>query len=241
MTFPWVPRIPPLAPGVIQVHRFTLAAPPARREALLALLTDDERQRASGYFFPVHQERFVVGRATLRLILSPHLGTQPSAVRLRVGPHGKPALHDDTALRFNLSHCEDCAVCAVTTGHDVGIDVEAVRERPLLHQVAQRFFSPVEAQEVLSAPAPAQLRRFLTCWTRKEAFIKACGGGLSIPLDGFQVTTQGPARLLATPWAPDEVERWSLMDVDVGPDHVAALAVGAGNHVVEQVRWEEPG
>jgi 4'-phosphopantetheinyl transferase len=170
-----------------------------------------------------------VGRATLRRILSHYTGIAPAALAFTYNAFGKPALALDqnpASLEFNLSHTGDQALCAVTYGHAVGVDVEAIKELDYV-QLAGTVFSAYE-QATLQQLAPAdQPLAFFNGWTRKEAYIKAHGKGLSMPLADFDVTLapHEPVRLLATRPDPAEAARWSLFGWSIGATCVAALAV----------------
>src|SRR5206468_3118518 len=137
------------------------------------------------------------------------------------GVYGKPALTRASAsepVRFNLSHSGSLALVAVTAGRDVGVDVERVRPEPNLEQIASRFFSAREAATLHALPVRLRTKAFFACWTRKEAFVKARGNGLSQQLDEFDVSLAPgePARLLRTGWDPKEVTAWSLYELEAG-------------------------
>jgi 4'-phosphopantetheinyl transferase len=172
----------------------------------------------------------------LRTILGRYLDVAPGTVRFCYGPHGKPALiaemAEQTGVRFNVAHSHDLALYAVTRGREVGIDVERIRAEVASTEIAQRFFSPAEVAALCALPDELQTEAFFACWTRKEAYIKATGGGLSHPLDGFDVSlTPGePVVALRTHADPQEAARWSLRALDPGPGYAAAVAV-------EATRW----
>jgi 4'-phosphopantetheinyl transferase len=171
----------------VEVWTATLAAEPAELEALGALLSPDERERAARFAFAELRARFVVGRATLRRLLGAELQRPPGSLRFEYGPEGKPALLDAGDLRFNLAHSGELALYAIARGRAVGVDVERVRELRDADAVARRFFAPAEAEALRELPAERRPLAFFTCWTRKEAYVKARGGGLGLGLDSFQV------------------------------------------------------
>ena len=159
--------------------------------ALTALLSDAERQRAGRFAFDRDRRRFTVARARLRQLLAAQLGVEPESVELAYGTHGKPALarhSTDSHLRFNVSHSEDVAVYAFAGGREVGIDVEVVRTITDADDIAARSFSRHENEAYLALDPRDKPLGFFNCWTRKEAFIKALGDGLSHPLDRFDVS-----------------------------------------------------
>ena len=193
-------------------------------QAFQALLSPDERERAARFRFPLHQQRFVVGRGMLRTILGLRLGTDPHALSFRYGPFGKPYLADgSSALIFNVAHSERHFVVAVTTGHHLGVDLETRRCIPECHDLVRHVFSEHE-QEEFTRELPAY-EAFLRGWTRKEAVLKAAGSGLS---KAKQVTVG----LCAHPRQRrvlDQCNRaWTILDL-AHPDCVAALAVSASD------------
>ena len=205
-----------------------------RSEALragAAVLTDEERDRARRFVFDRDRDRFIGARACLRQLLAARLGTPPDSVDLVYGAHGKPALapgYADTGLRFNVSHCDDLTLYAFSCGREIGIDVEAVRPIGDADDIAARFFSQREnrAYRVLE-PSDRPLG-FFQCWTRKEAFIKALGDGLSYPLDRFDVSlTPGePAQILRVEDTPGDRCGWRLESWSPAPGFVAAVVMG---------------
>jgi 4'-phosphopantetheinyl transferase len=193
--------------------------------ALEPLLSEDEIARANRFRFGRDRRRYVAGRAVLRTVLGRYLRRDPASLAFRYGRYGRPELAE---LSFNVSHSEDTAVVAVASGTEVGVDIERLRPEPAEEEVAERFFSPSEVEALRSLRRGEQPRAFLACWTRKEAFIKALGNGLSLALDSFDVTLRpgdAPA-LTRTAWSSSEPGRWGLFDLSARfPGHVAALAV----------------
>lgn len=221
--------VAPLGEGI---HLWTIALDrSAERCAQDAeLLSDGEAARAARFHYARDRGRFIVGRAALRRILGHYMGKAPETLRFSYGPWGKPGLdvrQADRPLAFNLSHSRALALLAVAQDCALGADVEWVRNSKDLERLAQRFFAPPEVVE-LSAIGPSRyVTAFFACWTRKEAFLKAFGAGLSVPLDGFCVSVDPdkPARLHSTAWRPGEAERWSLADVAIDRDIRAAIAI----------------
>src|SRR5207249_8265351 len=151
------------------------------------------------------RDRFIVGRAVLRLILAGYVHELPRRLRFDYGPHGKPALaHDGKphATHFNVSHSQGLAVYAITRGKEIGIDIEYVCPARSIDAVAETAFSPWELAALQSLPPDRRQIAFFTCWTRKEAYLKARGEGLSLPLEQFDVSLAPgePAALLDTRW-----------------------------------------
>lgn len=166
-------------------------------EVLAGALSEEERARAARFVMPHLTERFIVAHAFLRDVLGAYLDLPPAAVRLAVSELGKPRLQG-AELAFNLSHSAHLAVLAVGP-RELGVDVEQIRDDVLRERIAERFFSSHEVSMLNALPAHQQPAGFFNCWTRKEAYLKALGDGLRIPLDRFDVTLapEDPPRLLA--------------------------------------------
>jgi 4'-phosphopantetheinyl transferase len=192
------------------------------------LLSDTERHRAARFVFDRDRNRFVLARARLRQLLALRLGTEPGSVELTQDVHGKPALAQclsDSGLRFNLSHSNDVAVFAFASGCEVGIDVEAVRVMDDADAIAARFFSVAENKAYLELDPGDRVPGFFNCWTRKEAFVKAIGEGLSYRLDRFDVSLAPgePARILRVDDKPGDACGWHLDAFNPIPGYVAAV------------------
>ncbi len=193
----------------------------------LSWLSEEETARAERFRFDRHRRAFVIGRAALRALLARYLGLEAVAIQFVHGPQGKPALADPScSLRFNASNSGSLAAYAFTTGCEIGVDVE--QHRPLcdFESIAGRFFSPEETAELLDLSPNEKTAGFFNCWTRKEAFIKAMGGGLSIPLDSFRVTLQPgvPARIVSLDGSDEAARGWTLHHFDPAPAYAGAIA-----------------
>jgi len=226
----WSPSPESLSFQTDEVHvwRFELEQPEHLVEEFRTTLEEDEVHRANRFHFEKHRRAFLVGRGFLRYVLGHYLETKPEALRFSYSTYGKPALngeHKSSPLRFNMSHSHGLGLFAVTENNELGVDVEHVRADFASEDIARRFFSPCEVEAFNALPKEERVAAFFRCWTRKEAFIKATGRGLSQPLDGFDVTLGPgePARLLRAD--EDVASRWSLSDLDAGVDYAAALAV----------------
>lgn len=223
------PREPALPGGEVHVWRAHLDRPAAEMATLAQRLAAAEVERADRFYFERDRRRFVAGRAIVRTLLGRYLGMAAEAIRFAYGPQGKPALAagcGDGSLTFNLSHSHDLALFAFGRGRALGVDVEWVRPLTDAVAVARRFFSPREVAVVQAAPAARRETVFLEIWTRKEAYIKALGEGLSRPLAGFSVDAgreRGP--LLEVEGDAAEAGRWRLQPLVPGADYVAAVAV----------------
>ena len=202
-----------LPSGEAHVWRTRLEQPQERVDEFLRTLDDDERARASRFHFEKHRRNFVVGRGVLRLLLGRYLGTRPEDVRFEYGAQGKPLLggeHRAESLRFNASHSGEMALYAFMRDCEIGVDVEIIKGDFATEEIAERFFSAPEIAALRALPVIEKPAAFFRCWTRKEAYIKAIGSGLSHPLDQFDVTAEIPG--------------WSILDLDVEGGYAAALA-----------------
>ncbi|MGV3772895.1 MAG: 4'-phosphopantetheinyl transferase family protein [Verrucomicrobiales bacterium] len=189
------------------------------------LLTLDELDKASRFKFPVHRQRFIHGRGILRILLGHYLGKQPQEVQIGYGPSGKPMI--ESALSFNLAHSGQMAVYAFSFEGALGIDVERVHAIPEMSGVAKIFFSPQEYDEWKSLPASEQEVAFFNCWTRKEAFVKAVGVGISELLKEFVVSFApgtDPELLHLDP-KHGRKEFWKIISFEPAKGYLGAVAV----------------
>jgi len=212
----------------IDVVVMPLMGAPEVVRASAAVLSDAERHRARRFVFDRDSRRFVVARARLRELLAERLGVRAHQVEFEYGAHGKPALSRrfaDSDLHFSVSHCDDLAAYAFSSGHAIGIDVEAVRVMADADDLAARCFSRREHATYRTLKPPDKPLGFFNCWTRKEAFVKALGGGLSIPLDRFDVTLapEEPAEVLRVESTPGDCG-WRLDSSCPAAGYVAAIA-----------------
>lgn len=211
----------------VHVWQASLDREGAEVSRLRGLLAADERARADRFRFERDRSRYTVGRGVLRILLGRYLDLPAQDVAVEYGSFHKPRLADGR-LWFNVSHSGPLAMFAFTTAGEVGIDVELDDRDFAQERIAERFFSPAEVSALRSLPQPLQPLGFLTCWTRKEAFIKARGDGMSLALDSFDVTLDpgAPALLLRTAWSEVEPRQWSFRDIsDPSAGYVAAVAV----------------
>ncbi|MFN2385464.1 MAG: 4'-phosphopantetheinyl transferase superfamily protein [Thermoanaerobaculia bacterium] len=219
------------SPADVDVWRIDLERAAGSIPGMDATLAEAERDRAGRFVFDGDRERFLAAHGVLREILARYLRRDPAGILFRTTGYGKPSLEAGSApdpddLRFNLSHSGDRALCAVTREREIGVDIEKIRNDFSVYELAERFFSPAEVAALRALPENSLREGFFTCWTRKEAFIKARGEGLSIPLDSFDVTVGpgSPARLLAVRGA-QEAARWTIRELPAGSGYVAAVAV----------------
>jgi 4'-phosphopantetheinyl transferase len=202
------------------------------QRSLRSTLSQDELERAARFRFRRDAERFVAGRGQLRRILAGLLECDPAALRFAYGPSGKPSLRGGADLSFNLAHTQALGLLAVTADAKVGVDIES-HSAPVqdCEELAHGFFAPAEVRTLMALPRSQRDVAFLRCWTRKEAYVKALGDGLQLPLEDFAVSLAPgtPARLR---WCrrAGELERWTLMDLSELCGERAAK-IGSGSAV----------
>ena len=197
----------------------------------LPILADEERERADRFHFDHDRHRYIVARGRLRQLLGQHLDLAPEAVKLAYTTYGKPYLPHQPDLHFNVSHSQQFGLLALAWGQRLGVDIEVIRPLTDMSALVHRFFAPAEISVWQSLLAQQQADAFFCCWTRKEAFIKAIGEGLSYPLDQFEVSLHPdePARLLTIQGSPTAAQQWEMVSIRPFPQTVAALLVEAKN------------
>ena len=236
------PKTLVLPNNAVHVWRASLHVSTSYLRTLEDMLTADEHARAERFYFQKHREHFIAGRGLLRNILSRYLDREPDQLRFCYNSYGKPALTEEAGaeeLCFNLSHSHGIALYAITCGREIGIDIEYFRPDVEAEKLAERFFSPREAAVLRALPEHLRKEGFFNCWTRKEAYIKAEGKGMSIPLSAFDVSlTPGePAALLRSQSHPQETSRWSLQALSPEPGYTAALAVKGHDWELKCWQW----
>lgn len=235
----WADGLNTLEPGDSETHVWRIPLANAQSaEQHLALLSEDERVRVRRFYFPKHGIRYAVAHSALRQILAQYTSTRAVDLQFATGEHGKPELtnavaHNGQSLQFNLSHSGDMALVAVSRHGAVGVDVERWRDHIQHLEIAERFFSEYEREALRSLPGdvPAGepiLRGFFSTWSRKEAYLKATGQGISRGLHHFDVTMartpdDQQAELLADRLDPTAVGRWVMYNIHVAPGYSAAL------------------
>lgn len=217
-----------------EVHLWlvSLDAPALPASRWMTWLDPDERERAARMHFARDRHRQAASRALLRSVLGRYVGAPPQDLRFRHGPQGKPFI--DTvqglaAVEFNMSHSAGWAVIGVCRRGAIGVDLEAHRDISDWLDIARGNFTQDECSALLATPAQRRGDAFFACWTRKEAVVKALGGGLSVPLDSFEVSVEpdAPARLRSIDGSSDAADGWSLWGLQPLPNVTAAVAVSA--------------
>lgn len=216
-----------LGPGVVHLWQRRLDARAEELSACYRLLSSEEQDRARRFRVERPRSEFVLTRGTLRSLLALYLGSSPQEVRLRYALQGKPALEGDSDLSFNVSHTDGLALMGFVKRRSIGVDVENLDRKIEAERLAERFFSQRERQALRTLRGDELQAAFFRCWTRKEAYIKAIGDGLSLPLHQFDVSIAESDRdaLLGTRPDPAEAARWTVCDVSLGPPFAAAVTV----------------
>ena len=240
----WPPPPADLTLDTNDVHVWcTFLDRPRQQQDLLWLsLAAAEKARAKRFYFERDKNRFIVARGVLRAILGRYLDVAPKQIAFAYGEHGKPELAPAFAgsgLQFNLSHSQGVALYAVSRHRTLGIDVEQIRSLDDGARIAERFFSSWENAVFTAVPDPQKPTAFFNCWTRKEAYIKAIGEGLSCPLDAFDVSLapDEPARLLRIRGSEAAAARWSLFTLSPAAGYVGAVVVEGGNGRLSYWQW----
>lgn len=222
-------RFPGLALDVMEVHLWQAALDGRPVDIFESFLSPDELTRANRFHFIKDRNHFVVARGLLRNLLAAYLGVNCAELRFSYGAQGKPflLLDSQTQINFNVSHSHGRAAFAFSRGRELGVDLEYVKDDFDAGLVAKRFFSRAEVLSLRTVRADLRNQAFFNCWTRKEAYIKARGEGLSMPLDQFDVTLRPdePAALLNNYREEREVSRWSMQSIPAPAGHAGALVV----------------
>jgi len=237
------PRDLSLAEQEIHMWRVPLDVPADAVAGLLEILSVEERARMQGYKFERDARHFGVSRARLRVILGGYTGMPPRDVHIDYLEHGKPALRLSSCpppICFNASHSGGLSVVAVALGREVGVDIEKIRPFPEAESIAERFFTPGERDALRHLSVEDKEPGFFRCWTRKEAYIKARGSGLTFELNRFEVTVDGglPPRLCHVDGRMDEAQRWWMADVQPGPGYVGAVVADGASARLQL--WDFP-
>jgi len=228
-------------PGNVDVWELSLTLDAEILNRGRSILSPDERERADRFHFAQDSRRFTAARLGMRTILSEYLDIGPQSVSFAYSEKGKPELAAAhlQALQFNLSHSHEHALLAVALGNKIGVDIEYIKSEVNADDIASSYFSPHECDILRHLSADQKLEAFYACWTRKEAYAKAKGAGLSLEFKSFDVTF-GPHDLPALSRAEDRVDqhlRWCFYNLEAPPQYVAALVVEGSEHHITRRRW----
>lgn len=225
-------RFEPLVLPREEVHlwRVDLAAVADGELRWLKILSPDEQTKAARFHFARDRRRFASTRAVLRTVLGAYLGSEPENIVFAYARKGKPFLKPRIfaeSIDFNVSHSGDVALLVFSRGRSVGVDVEQIRDNLDTLAIARRYFSAHEQSQLAAFPPGERSAGFFRCWTRKEAYIKARGDGLSLPLDSFDVSLEArnQTALLGCRTDDTDITMWPLQDIAVGKGYASAICV----------------
>jgi len=245
MTSPWPSRSQPVDLGTAEAHLWVidLDLVPERLPDFRSTLSPDEEERASRFLKSVDARRYTAARASLRRLLGAYIGIEPGRLRFTYDRFGKPGLGGElsaASVRFSVSHSGDRGLFGFVREHRIGVDLEHIRADIDVENLAKNHFSPREFQKLRSLSSDRQLEAFFCCWTRKEAYLKGRGEGVSYGLDRVEVSMSPgePAAILRAFDDPDVIRRWTLEHLRPAPDYLGAAAVEANNINFECFQWE---
>lgn len=235
------PEKPNMQVGELHVWRASLDVNVATLKKYQSILSKEEIRRANKFRFDKDRNHFITARGILRQLLANYLQMDPAEVVFHYGSHGKPGLNHNAELRFNLSHSAGVAILGFVRDYSIGIDLEKIKSNIEFEEIANHFFAKKEITALLGLPIKKRALGFFNCWTRKEAFIKAKGSGLSFPLDQFEVSLlpDEPAKLLETYWDKKELGNWSLYALDPGVGFVGAVAINGPVNMLRYWQWDD--
>jgi 4'-phosphopantetheinyl transferase len=226
----------------VHIWQAALDLPSSTVQELREVLTNDEKARAEQFHFDRDKQRFIAARGMLREILAFYLEVKAGELRFDYGRNDKPKLSDtfgNKAICFNLSHSQGIALYGLTQGRAIGVDIEYIRDISEIEQIVEQFFSTKENDLFRTLPENLKKETFFNCWTRKEAFVKAVGDGLSFPLDKFDVSLSPgePARLMRIEGDSKAPSRWTIHELKPSSGFAAAFAVEGRSWQLHCWQW----
>jgi 4'-phosphopantetheinyl transferase len=231
--------MPDTGAATVDVWRAHLVSRPGELCRIARCLDDAEQQRAARFRFQRDRDRFLASRGLLRHILASYLNTPPERIRFGYAREGKPFLLEHPDVHFNLSHAEDVLVVGVARGRVLGLDVERMFSEAVMEEVSAAVLSNPERGLLEGLNAGERREWFVRLWTRKEAYIKADGRGMSLRLAGIDVSTcPNHVRLIGN--APDDwrvSQRWAVRELAVGSGYAAALVAEGLDWQVAYLDW----
>jgi 4'-phosphopantetheinyl transferase len=220
----------------IHIWDVNLHRPQLEIRELRECLTEQERYRAAKFINPVHGDRWTVARGYLRQILSRYLDRPPAQIVFNYAQQGKPEI-EGNPIQFNLSHSHDRAVYGISAQHPIGIDIEQI-EPIAVAELVDRFFSSAERSVFHTLPESERRAAFFHAWTQKEAYLKACGTGLSTSLDLIEVSIDphAPAQIISSPTAD---RTWQIRKLEISLDYAGAVVIGGDFNSIEMIKLEQ--
>ncbi len=196
----------------------------------ISILSDEEKKKASAFRFSDDRARYIISHAVLRLLLSEYLGEKPEEIVFYTDNRGKPYILLDSKcpdIFFNLSHSHEIALIAIYRGQEIGVDIEYISRTINSDGIARRFFTINENKKLNSLSGKLRKEAFFRCWTRKEAFLKAKGLGLSGSLKSFEVSILPDEKpeIISIDGLPSEKNEWSLFDIIHIKNYIGAIAI----------------
>jgi 4'-phosphopantetheinyl transferase len=233
-------QIVPLSPEIPHIWVVELSVAEGSLVAYYGLLSKDERNRAARFKFNKDRNKYIICRGALRELSAKYLKMNPKEIVFEYSEFGKPKFTHKTSVRFNVSHSGDFALIGFIENHSIGVDIELIKYDFDVLEIAHNFFSRKEMEALQGMPINLQHIGFFRCWTRKEAFIKAEGSGLSFPLNSFAVSIHADesAVLLETDWDKEEKEKWELYPFVPVHNYRAAMAVKGKINSVVVNEWQ---
>jgi len=195
-----------------------------------ALLSAPEKQRQRRFYFPRHRHQYLVTRALIRTLLSLYDDVPPTRWEFSKNQYGRPEIAEGIGslpIRFNLSHTDGLIVCGIMLDHHIGVDTENLKRNNRALSIADRYFSRSEVQALRQQPKAFQKQRFFDYWTLKEAYIKARGRGLSLPLRhfSFHIPRNAPITISFDCQIADDPSQWQFWRFKASPQHQVAVGV----------------
>jgi 4'-phosphopantetheinyl transferase len=233
-----------------EIHLWLASAVQINAEPLKKYLNKNEQARAQRYFCKEDKTRSIISRGILRSLLANYLNEEPQDIEFIypcvcgnsdcLTSRRKPELANKSEIQFNVSHSGDLITYAFTKNARIGVDIEQHSDKTDIKNISESFFNPSEAKALRALPSDIQRDAFCQCWTRKEAYMKAHGSGLSHGLDKFEISVSPfeQPRLLEDILYPEEVSRWNLIDFKPSPNYSGALAIDASDFRLKYFLWD---
>ena len=233
-----------LAHTEVHVWHASLEQPPEVARELETVLTEEDQKRAGRFRYPAHRRSFIASRGILRILIHRYTGIRPDQISFNYNMAGKPYLAGPASisgLSFNLSHAGLLVLFAFSRGRQVGVDVECIRPIEEMDRIASWNFSPGEYRIFQRLPEESKLQAFYNCWSRKEAFLKAVGDGLSFPLHEIEVFfgNQYPDTVQGISWGEEAAQQWSMHDIEIPDGYAASLVVEGYEYSVSHHQWTQ--
>lgn len=230
----WIkpPETLTLEANQVDIWRLSLELVPDSVKSDLSSLSAEEAEKADSFKFDKDKHRYIVSHTFVRNVLSRYLNVDPVTIEFDVNEYGKPSIKDG-GVEFNMSHSVDYVLMAVTNAGRIGIDIEQIRMGIASHVIVRQYFSPAEVEELQSLPNEEdRVNAFFVGWSRKEAYIKAHGLGLALPLESFDVSfTEKQPFLRATRPDAEEAKKWTLRTIEIDSAYKAAMCVENTNEL----------